>query len=74
LYVPFIPTRLALCEGFPILPSVSEPNAAIDRPSATDTPLPDDDDDDVFLSYKLQRVDATKSILYTLPYRPAKKV
>ncbi len=30
------------------------------------------DDDDVYL-YKLQREGVTKSILYTLPYRPAKK-
>jgi hypothetical protein len=32
----------------------------------------DDDDDDVYL-YKLQREGVKKSILYTLPYRPAKK-
>jgi hypothetical protein len=31
------------------------------------------DDDDVYL-YKLQREGVTKSMLYTLPYRPAKKV
>jgi hypothetical protein len=31
-----------------------------------------DDDDDVYL-YKLQREGVTKSILYTLSYRPAKK-
>jgi hypothetical protein len=34
---------------------------------------PIDDDDDVYLYENLQREGVTKSILYTLPYRPAKK-
>jgi hypothetical protein len=36
------------------------------------SPDDDDDDDDVYL-YKIQQEDVTKSIVYTLPYRPAKK-
>jgi hypothetical protein len=42
-------------------------------PYAKQEALPDDDDDDDVYLYELQRESVINSILYMLPYKPAKK-